>query len=82
MARAIMFKESLERYLLSQIRRSTEASINRVEVHLLDVEDADGCNWNVSTIVPEPLEAIYREFMLPIVQSARASINITVELES
>lgn len=82
MARATMFKQPLERYLLSQIRRSSEASIDCIEVHLLDIEDADGCNWDVSFVMPEPSDAIYRDLMLPIVQAVRASINITIEVAS
>jgi hypothetical protein len=82
MARATMFKESLERFLLSQIRRHSEAIVDSIEVQLLDTHDAHGCNWEVSTITPEPSEAVYKDLMLPIVQELRASINITVELGS
>lgn len=75
MARATMYQEPLERYLLTKINSTAPIKIDGVHIRRLNA-DQDDCNWDLAaTQPPLPLDLaaeLNRKVILPI----RNAINL------
>jgi hypothetical protein len=75
MARATMYQEPLETYLLNKIRDHSPLSIKRVKIKVLGIPEL-GCNWDIAIIEPSLPVDMIRVLERDVIAPLKAEINV------